>query len=308
MRTRFLMATIALFLALAGQSAVAQTQQGQSDTASPQPATSKQAAATSHAATNSAASSSASAKAQAKPGIVLTNDNLSDAAAKKPAGSAADSQSDVKQAQTQNPRAQSQQGGQQGAATPKPKLQLPPHEVLTEENLPNLLDKRGVNVVGNGVDLSTIYDCDVNCYNQARQYANVYPAQDLKWMRELHDGIDKLQNDGKWRAHLVNLADLKTRYCKLAAEQASELYRVDNEQNVTDEQINIREEYNRKTAELGQEFQAEYARAGLLEGQYPPLTRGFMQVQEQRMTQMNCVSPNQNRYRYNSYPNDPNER
>jgi hypothetical protein len=310
MRMRILVAPIALFLALAGKVALAQTQQGQSDTSSSRPAAAKQSAAATRAQASAAASSSATAKAEPKASVVLTNDNLGDASARTPAAaSAANPQSDSKPAQSQNPQAQTQQTAPQGAApaaTPKPKLQLPPHQVLTNEDLPKVIDKEGVNVVGNDADLSTMYDCDVNCYDQARQAANVYPGRDLTWMRELHDGIEKLKNDEKWRAFLVNLVDLRSRYCKLAAEENSELYRVDNQQDVTDEQINIRADYNRKLDELNQESTAAYGRVGSLQMGYSPLIRGFMQVQEMRVARINCVSPYQNRY-YGD-PGDPNER
>lgn len=305
MRLRALMLMMALTVAAASPCAWAQSQQGQGDTASSQPATAKPSAAIS--AQTSAANSSA--KAQAKPAVVLTNDNINDSDAKKATQPAAsNAQSDPKPAQSENPQAKTPQAAQPEAspvAAQKPKLVLEPRKVLDNENLPGVLDKRGVNVVGTAAGLEGIYDCDVNCYNQARQSANVYPSNDLSWMRDLHAGIDKLQDDDAWRAHLVKLVDLRSQYCKLAVEEARALERVDNEQNVTDEQISIREDYNRKVAELGQEFQAEYGRASMLEAKWTPLVRGFMQLQERRITSTGCVSPVQ--YRYNADPEERDE-
>lgn len=294
MRIRTYALLTALLLVTSALPAVAQSQSGQGDTSAPQPATAKPSNST-----PAQPAANSGPKAQAKPAIVLTNDNIDDPAAKKAAPLSIAQNDPAKTAPKQDAASPAQTGQQQNpqaASAPKPKLQLEPHKVLDNENLPNVLDKHGVNVVGMGADLSAVYDCDVNCYNQARQAANVYPTNNLSWMRDLHDGIEKLQDDENWRAHLVNLVNLRTDYCKLADEEARALQRVDNEQNVTDEQISIREEYNRKVAELGQEFQAEYGRASMMEFKYAPLVRGFMQLQERRVAQTGCV--NSVPYRY----------
>lgn len=310
MRMGLLMLSTVFLLTAAAQAAPAQTQQGQSDTSTSSGAAGKQPASAAQAQRSPGTLTTPGQKPVAKPGVVLTNDNINDAAAKKAMESAAPSsnaQADPpKAAPKQDPPAPGQQQNpQSGAPVAKPKPQLEPHKVLTNENLPNVLDKHGVNVVGMGADLSDVYDCDVNCYNQVRQAANVYPSNDLSWMRDLHAGIEKLTDDEKWRAHLVSLVNLRVQYCKLADEEARALARVDNENNVTDEQISIREDYNRKVAELGQEFQTEYGRSSLLEARYSPLVRSFMQLQEQRIARASCM--NSEPYGDNSDPDDPDE-
>lgn len=70
------------------------------------------------------------------------------------------------------------------------------------------------------------------------------------------------------------------------------------------EQINIREEYNRKIAELSQDSTAAYSRAASLQTGFSPLVRGFMQIQEQRISRVGCANPAA--YYYNSDP-DPDE-
>lgn len=290
---------IAFCLAASSQYCLAQTQQGQRRTSASAPASVRQLSEQAGTPTTVA-----TPKSDAKSPVVLTNENINDSAAKKANPSSAPAaQSDPKAAPKQDPPAPSQeQNPQAGAPAAKPKLQLEPHKVLDNENLPNVLDKQGVNVVGTAAGLEGIYDCDVNCYNQVRASANVYPLSDLSWMRELHDGIEKLQDDGKWRAFLVSLVDIRERYCKLAQEESSALRRIDNEQNVTNEQINIREEYNRKVAELSQESAAAYNRAGLLQAGYSPLVRSFMQLQEQRISGTGCR--NAGPYYYNSDPDE----
>jgi hypothetical protein len=312
MRLHMYTLTIALLLAGAGQISVAQAQPGQSQGSAGASSNAKPAASGQAAQPSATAANSANAKADAKAPIVLTNENLGDVFANKPVADppATSSPNDAKavqkeRAQTpqaaQDKKAPAQQPSPQAAAaSTKPTLQLKPNTVLTNDNMQDFIGKKGVNnVVGTSVDLSTIFDCDMNCYNQARSYAKVYSGNDLEWMRDLHSGIEQLKNDSKWRAFLVQLTNIRADYCKLAAEENGELARVDNFNNVTNEQINIREEYNRKLAELGNRTTAAYQRMDSLQAGYSVLTKSFMSMQELRVMQSSCMNPEANPYRPN---------
>lgn len=306
---RLFILPVAFLLAVAAQAGVAQAQQGQGDTSASQPSSARQPSSAQPKPQSATATAPAGQKANPRLRVLLTNDNLNDATVKNAIQSAgSDAKSDSKTGQKQNPPAPAQQPDQQGApptTVAKPKLQLPSHQVLTDENLPALLGKEGINVVGTAAGLNGIFDCDTNCYDQVRQGANVYPGRDLAWMRDLHDGIDKLQDDGKWRAFLVHLVDIKSRYCKLVTERDSALSRVDNENNVTNEQINIRQEFNRKYDALTQESSAAQNEIAPLQAGYSVLVRSFMRVQESRIGQMSCTNPE--RDRGESDPDDPDE-
>lgn len=267
----------------------AQTQSQQDSSASP--ATSVKAGTASGSQQNSPAAA-ASAKATAKDAVVFTNENLKDP---KPAPQQAKpgTAPTAPQASASKPAAQ-------------PKVQIEAHKVLTNDDLEKLNKHRGMSVVGIDVDLNAIYDCDINCYNSVRSSAQIYPAQgNLDWMRDLRSGIEDLQKDDTWRAQLVNLAHLRSRYCTIAADQNTELQRADNFNNVTDAQISIRERYNAKLSDANQAVMAEYSRASSLESTYSPLVRRFMEMQVLRIMQSACVNPDAYQRPYYNSDDDP---
>lgn len=211
---------------------------------------------------------------------------------------------DATNGNSKDPKAPTQQAGTSKQAAP-PKLQIDAHKPLTNEDLQKLNKRRGMSVVGIDVDMDGIYDCDYNCYNDVRGSAGISPGGNLDWMRDLRTGIEDLQKDAIWRAELVNLAHLRSRFCTLADEQNAELRRADNSNNVTDEQINIRERYNAKLSEANEAVTAEYERITPLEATHSPLVRRFMEKQVVRIMQANCTNPDS--YRRSDDTDDSNE-
>src|SRR5215469_2651430 len=240
-------------------------------------------------------------KATARQSVVFTNENLKDPAANQAATAAAQDPKPATQQAKPGPAAGNPQTAASKTAAP-PKAQLEAHKVLTNGDLEKLNKHHGMSVVGIDVDLSTIYDCDINCYNNVRSSAQIYPNGNLDWMRDLRSGIEDLQKDDNWRAELVNLAHLRSKYCTIAADQSAELQKADNFNNVTDQQIDIRERYNARLAEANQVVTAEYGRTSAMEASYSPLVRRFMEMQVLRIMQSVCM--NQEIYRRNYYPSD----
>ena len=262
----------------------AQTQQGQSSSS----ADSKQAVAPAPA--QNAATDANKPKPASKP-VVFTNENLHDAAANKeiqvqPILPPVAQKNATGNRTSQAANAKKQQSP--AAAPAKPKVELDPHKVLTNDDLRKLDRQGGMSVVGTSVDLSTIYDCDINCYNQVRSSAQVYPSSNLDWMRDLRTGIEQLKLDNYWRAYLVRLADLRSNICTIADDERTALNRADNENNVTDEQINIREEFAQKLKSVNDDITAEYGRMNSMQSRYSPLVSRFMYTQVLRIMTSNC--------------------
>jgi hypothetical protein len=174
-------------------------------------------------------------------------------------------------------------------AAAKPSLTVDPHKVLTNDDLQKLAEQDdGTNLGGGSVDLSEIYNCDIHCYNRVRELAQVYPASNLDWMRQLHTGLDKLKDDADWRAVLVRLGGIRSDYCSVAEEEKDALRAADNFENVTDEQINIREEYNRKLQALNKETTDAYGSMTPLQAKYSRMVAEFMSIQVSRVMQSRC--------------------
>jgi len=269
----------------------AQTQQGQSGSSAAQAADSKQAVAPAPA-QNAAPTDANKPKPVSKP-VVFTNENLRDGTANNeiqvqpslPSAAQKNANAAVKQT-SQAPNSKKQQSP--AAAPAKPKVELDPHKVLTNDDLRKLDRQGGMSVVGTSVDLSTIYDCDINCYNQVRSSAQVYPSSNLDWMRDLRTGIEQLKLDNDWRAYLVRLADLRSKICTIADDERTALHRADNENNVTDEQINTREEFAQKLKSVNDDITAEYGRMNSMQSRYSPLVSRFMYTQVLRIMTSNC--------------------
>ena len=271
----------------------AQTQQGQSSSSTAQTADRKQAVAAALTQNAPAAATDASKPKPASKPVVFTNENLHDAAANKgiqaQSGSQPATQKNANAQANQTSQAPKSEKQQSPAAAPaKPKVELDPHKVLTNDDLRKLDRQGGMSVVGSSVDLSTIYDCDINCYNQVRSTAQVYPSSNLDWMRDLRTRIEQLKLDNDWRAYLVRLADLRSKICTIADDERTALHRADNEDNVTDEQINIREEFAQKLKSVNDDITAEYGRMNSMQSRYSPLVSRFMYTQVLRIMTTNC--------------------
>ena len=302
MRIRHYMLALALCAPVTSGVVFAQAQQGQNASTAAQTADSKHASA-SAAVQNSATTDATKTKPAPKP-IVFTNENLGDAAANKETHVQSSSQSAAqnhpKNVGTQT-ASQSTVKTQQAAAAPaKAKIELDPHKVLTNEDLRKLDRRDGMSVVGNDALLNGIYDCDINCYNQVRSSAQVYPSGNLDWMRDLRTGIEKLKLDNDWRAYLVHLADLRSKLCTIADEERTALERADNENNVTDQQIDIREEYTRKLKDANDDITAEYGRMSSMQSRYSPMVSRFMYTQVLRIMTSPCPGSH-----YGYYSDDP---
>lgn len=308
MRIHIYVLTIALGAAASSQAALGQAPQGQSNASAPQSTSTKQSPTTPQQAV--ASGTLGTSKTAPKPPVLLTNDNIDDPTVKQTIHGTAqpNAQQDPKATAVEvsaAPKTRSNQQAATSASAAKPKLLLDPHRVLTNDDLRNLGRQGDVSVVGVDVDLNGIYACDVNCYNEVREAARVYPGSDLEWMRDLHSGIEKLKKNNDWRAVLVHLADIRSKFCTLAADEEAALARADNFDNVTEQQINIREEYNRRLNAANQDAVATYSRMTPLEAQYSSLVASFMSIQVSRIMQANCNNPNSNNY--NPDPVDPND-
>ncbi|HXT87225.1 MAG TPA: hypothetical protein VN745_09395 [Verrucomicrobiae bacterium] len=297
MRIRNYMLALALCAPVTSGVVFAQAQQAQNGSSAAQTADSR------HASASTSATEGSKAKPASKS-IVFTNENLSDAATNNETQVQSGSQSAAQNhAKNMGTRAASQSTAkkQQAAAAPtKPKIELDPHKVLTNDDLRKLDRQGGMSVVGNDSFLNGIYDCDINCYNQVRSSAQVYPSGSFDWMRDLRTGIEKLKLDNDWRAYLVHLADLRSKICTIADEERTALERADNENNVTDQQIDIREEYTRKLKDVNDDITAEYGRMSSMQSRYSPLVSRFMYTQVLRIMTSQCPGS-----QYGYYSNDP---
>jgi hypothetical protein len=238
----------------------------------------------------SLAGSAISARAQNQPAPVSTPD--------KPKQPAVSSPSQSPEPDTNQP---------QDPAKPAPR----PHHVITNDDLAGKGNLFGS--ASDDIDISNINDCDRNCFDHVRMGAPSLADAGGQWKRDLLRAIDKVTADAKWQGALAGLARAKGRFCQLAREKNEALANNANPRNVTEQELSIDEEYDRKFKAAQQELNAAFADADAVMRAYSGIVVPFMSLQKARVSSAPCVQPQPPRYRpyqpYQPYqpPDDPND-
>jgi hypothetical protein len=188
---------------------------------------------------------------------------------------------------------------------------LKPHHVITNDDLTGKGDIFGS--ASPDIDISNINDCDRNCFDRVRMGAPGQADAAGQWKRDLLRGIDRVTADAKWQGALGGLARAKGRFCQLAREKNEALANNANPRNVTEQELSIDEEFDRKFKAAQQELNAAFADADVVMRGYSGIVIPFMSLQKARVSSAPCVQPQPSRYRpyqpYQPYqpPDDPND-
>jgi hypothetical protein len=187
------------------------------------------------------------------------------------------------------------------------KFLLKTHKVLTNDDLKGIGHTQGS--VISEIEINGINDCDRNCFDRVRTSAGPLAGADGQWKRDLLQGIEKVTADAKWQGALLAMARLKGKYCDLTAEKNDALADFANPKNVTEAELAIDEEYDRKFKAAQQEFNATYADADALKRTYSGIVVPFMTIQQGRVTNAPCIQPQPTRHpRYQQpEPDDPDD-
>jgi len=169
------------------------------------------------------------------------------------------------------------------ANEPKPQKKPP---VITNDDL----EGKGSGLYAQiaGIDLSRVNECDRYCYEQVRQASRIAPGPSTQWKRELLSGIEKVKADAAWQARLEDLARLKAKYCRLEQDKNAELARRSDPANVTKEELDIDDRYERKFQAEQAELIRTYDAADAARRSYTGIVVQFMTLQEQRIANANC--------------------
>jgi hypothetical protein len=181
------------------------------------------------------------------------------------------------------PDSQPSQAPQTHAPAAKPPVD---HHVITNDDL-----KGGGSILYSqhtGIDLSSINDCDRNCFEQVRTAARIPAGPSFQWQRDLLNGIDKIRADAEWQGRLSDLAQVKGRYCDLENAKNEDLAQNSDPKNVTEGEISIEEIYQRKFEALQSDLGSASARADAVRRNYSGIVVGFMVIQQQRIVNATC--------------------
>ncbi len=184
--------------------------------------------------------------------------------------------------------------GKQGQEPGKPPAKKP--RVINNEDLEG---KGGILFPQTGrsaIDLGGINDCDRNCFERVRSQAGIAAGTNLQWKHDLLQSIEKVREDAKWQATLAELARIKGEYCDLEAEKNEELAKRADPKNVTEAELSIDEEYQRKFQAVEQELMKAFADADAAMRDYRGIIVPFLGIQRQRIVNATCYQTPAPRY------------
>ncbi len=162
-----------------------------------------------------------------------------------------------------------------------------PHHVITNDDLADLGRNPGSGQ--SEIDLSGINDCDRTCFDSVHNTGAFLLAQSVDWKRDLLRGIEKVSGDGTWQGALLQLARVKAKFCDLNQEKNDTLAENADPKNVTERELAIDEEYDRKFRGAQQELNAALGDADAAMRNYSGVIVAFMRIQKDRASNRPCV-------------------
>jgi hypothetical protein len=159
--------------------------------------------------------------------------------------------------------------------------------VYTNDNLPASRDDF------NGVDFSTINDCNHQCFEQVRLLAHVSPASNPNWKRDLLQALDPVRKDSEWQGYLRQVYDAHLRFCQLGEEKREELARVADPENVTARELNVDDKFDARFREAQTSLQTLYLQQRPLQQKFAVnnFSLQFSQLQISRVQTAPCAQP-----------------
>ena len=176
-----------------------------------------------------------------------------------------------------------------------------PHHVITNDDL----QKGDLSGASSEIDISNINDCDRNCFEMVRRGAPGFADPAGQWKRDLLRAIDKVADDAKWQGALAELARAKGRFCQFSREKGEALANNANPRNVTEQELSIDEEYDRKFKAAQGQMNAAFADADTVIRGFSGIVVPFMNLQKTRVTNAACVQPQARNRPYQPPQDDP---
>jgi len=180
------------------------------------------------------------------------------------------------------------------------------HKIITNDDLASIGQSPGSG--HSDINLNGINNCDRFCFDQVHNTAGFLLGPDVQWKRDLLHGIEKVSEDDKWQTALAQLARAKAKFCDLNGAKNDALADIADPRKVTEAEIAIDEEYDRKFKAAQQELNAAYADVDAAMRGYGGIIVAFMNIQKQRAVSAPCVLQMLRYQPYRpepDYPNDP---
>ncbi|MGO9841795.1 MAG: hypothetical protein ACLPZF_11470 [Candidatus Acidiferrales bacterium] len=132
----------------------------------------------------------------------------------------------------------------------------------------------------------SINDCDANCFDQVRLFANQFDVEkNPNWRREVLQQIESVRSDSEWQAYLHQLYDAHNAVCHVTFDKQDEMRRFGNSRNMGPQEIDITEKYDSKMKTAQEQLAAVAAQQPAQQKKFTerPYANSFAMVQGLRM-------------------------
>jgi hypothetical protein len=223
--------------------------------------------------------------------LSLSGSALSTRAQDPSAGPTVDSekaqQSSGASAPAQNPAPNAEKSKPPSAGGDAPKPAATAHHVITNEDIEAEHERTAS--ANSDVDIGNINDCDAICFNAVHMSANYYIIRNSDWKHDLLRGIDEVTEDAAWQSALYQIARLKAKLCDLSQDKNDALANVADPRKMTEDEIAVDEDYDRKFQAIQVDVNAANAQADALIRTHSGVIVSFMGLQKQRASNRVCV-------------------
>jgi hypothetical protein len=131
----------------------------------------------------------------------------------------------------------------------------------------------------------SINDCDANCFDQVRGFAQVEAERNPNWRRDVLQQLELVRSDSAWQAYLHDLYDAHRKVCQVTFDKTDEMRMSGNTRNLGPQEIAITEKYDAQMKSAQAELSSAVARQFMLQKKFAdkPYANSFAMIQGTRM-------------------------
>jgi hypothetical protein len=131
----------------------------------------------------------------------------------------------------------------------------------------------------------SINDCDANCFDQVRAFAQVDAEHNPNWRRDVLHQLELVRSDSEWQTYLHDLYDAHRKVCQVTFDKMDEMRTSGNTRNLGPQEIAITEKYDVQMKTAQGDLSAAVARQFMLQKKFAdkPYANSFATIQGTRM-------------------------
>jgi hypothetical protein len=131
----------------------------------------------------------------------------------------------------------------------------------------------------------SINDCDANCFDQVRLFAQMDAEKNPNWRRDVLQQLELVRSDSVWQAYLRDLYDAHRKVCQVTFDKTDEMRTSGNTRNLGPQEIAITEKYDAQMKTVQAELSGAVARQFMIQKKFAdkPYANSFAMIQGTRM-------------------------